>query len=75
MCPLHRRPILAHVRCRDLSITEDLWRGVFLVPVRPSLRLADRNRTAEAAQALAAWMRALTLISCAERRTAAPSHS
>ena len=56
--PLHRRPILAHVRCRDLSITEDLWRGVFLVPVRPSLRLADRNRTAEAAQALAAWMRA-----------------
>jgi dTDP-4-amino-4,6-dideoxygalactose transaminase len=54
--PLHRRPILAHVRRGDLSVTENLWRGVFLVPVRPSLRPADRDRIASAAEALAGWI-------------------
>jgi dTDP-4-amino-4,6-dideoxygalactose transaminase len=55
--PLHRRSFLAKVRWRGLARTEELWRGVFLVPVRPSLRPDDRDRIADAAEALAGWMR------------------
>jgi dTDP-4-amino-4,6-dideoxygalactose transaminase len=55
--PLHRRPFLSNVRHRGLARTEELWRGAFLVPVRPSLRPADRERIAGAGEALAAWMR------------------
>ena len=54
--PLHRRPLVAHVRSRDLPVTEDLWRGIFLVPTRPSLRPADRHRIGDAAEVLAGWI-------------------
>ena len=55
--PLHRRAFAASAMKAGLPTTETLWRGVFSVPVRASLRDSDRERICEAAAALAAFVR------------------
>jgi dTDP-4-amino-4,6-dideoxygalactose transaminase len=51
--PLHLRASFGTDRHTDLARTERLWRGIFSVPVRPTLTARDRRRIGDAASALA----------------------